>query len=255
MDLSRLSLVNGAGAPPFPARIYICDPDPSVLASMRHLLAGHGHAVHAFEHADALLAGYDPVVHGCVILDAATMGKAGPRLRQANPHMPIIVSTIEAALSTTVHQMRNGAFDVLARPIDDATLVAAIAAALDEDRSLAGLRAQRAATELRLATLTRREHEVLRHLMHGSLNKQIASALGTSLKTVKVHRGRVMEKMDVRTIVDLTRLMERTFPQFEVVWTQADTAGKRRGGRDAANDARAKGDVDRWRARSFRTGR
>jgi FixJ family two-component response regulator len=256
MDLSRPTLVTqtceGAQLPP--ARIYVCDPDPSVLAAIRHLLAGRGHEVHAYEHANALLAAYDPVAHGCVILDAATMSMAGPRLRLGNPHKPIIVSTVDAAMPAAVRQMRNGAFDVLARPMDDATLVAAVAAALEEDRSLAGARAQRAATEDRLTTLTRREHDVLRQLMGGLLNKQIASALGTSLKTVKVHRGRVMQKMNVRTIVELTRLMERTFPHFEFVATHADVTGKRRGGRDAANDSRAKVELDRWRARSLRAG-
>ena len=257
MDLSRLSLVTQTGAvdPLPPPRIFVCDPDASVLGAVRHLLAGRGYAVHAFQHADALVAAHDPIAHGCLIVDAATMAAAGPQLRQGNPHKPIVVTTPDAALSTAVHQMRNGAFDVLARPIDDAALVAAVAAALEEDRALARPRAQRAANERRLATLTRREHEVLRHLMLGRLNKQIAAELGTSLKTVKVHRGRVMQKMNVRTVVELTRLMERTFPHFELVLTKADSTGRRRGGREAATDARAKVELDSWRGRSLRAGR
>jgi FixJ family two-component response regulator len=139
MDLSRLSLVTPAGGvTPLPrARIYVCDSDPSVLAAIQHLLAGRGYAVHAFEHASALLTA-DPIAHGCVILDAATMRAAGPELRLRSPHKPIIVSTIDAAPPAVVHHVRNGAFDVLVRPIDEATLVAAVAAALEEDRSLAG---------------------------------------------------------------------------------------------------------------------
>jgi len=257
MDPSRLSLVSqiGAVAQLPPPRIYLCDSDPFVLGAMRHVLTARGYAFDAFPHVDALLAAYDPLAHGCVIIEAATMGAAGPHLRQGNPHKPIIVTTSDAALSTAVHLMRNGAFDVLARPIDDAALVAAVAAALEEDEALARPRAQRAANEGRLATLTRREHEVLRHLMLGRLNKQIASDLGTALKTVKVHRGRVMQKMNVRTIVELTRLMERTFPHYELVATKADSAGRRRGGREAANDARTKMELEGWRARSLRAGR
>ena len=256
MDPSRFSLVPpiGAVANLPPARIYVCDPDPSRLGAMRHLLASRGHAVHAFQNEESFVAEHDPVAHGCVIVDATTLAAAGPQLRQGSPHKPIIVSTPDATLSSAVQQMRSGAFDVLVRPIDDAALVAAVEAALEEDRTLVRRRAQHAVNERRLATLTRREHEVLRLMMCGLLNKQIASNLGTALKTVKVHRGRVMQKMNVRTIVDLTRLMERTFPHFEVVATNTDSAGRRRGGREAGAEARTKVDLDGWRARSLRAG-
>jgi FixJ family two-component response regulator len=105
--------------------------------------------------------------------------------------------------------MKLGAFDFLTRPVDVAVLLAAIEHALAKDLLLRQACQQREATESLLATLTAREREVLTHVMAGRLNKQIAADLGTAEKTVKVHRARGMEKMQVRSVAELVRIVER----------------------------------------------
>jgi FixJ family two-component response regulator len=109
--------------------------------------------------------------------------------------------------------MRRGAFDFLTKPVDDAVLFAAVSRALQHDAEVLSALAQREATESRLATLTAREREVLSHVIAGRLNKQIAADLGTAEKTIKVHRARGMEKMHVRSVAELVRIMERTHPE------------------------------------------
>jgi FixJ family two-component response regulator len=105
--------------------------------------------------------------------------------------------------------MKGGAIDFLTKPVDAEPLLAAVRTALERDAAARAERAARAAIAARLATLTAREHEVLQHLVAGLLNKQIAAALGTAEKTVKVHRARVFAKLGVRSMPDLTRLAER----------------------------------------------
>jgi FixJ family two-component response regulator len=126
--------------------------------------------------------------------------------------MPVIFLTGHADVPRTVSAMKQGALDFLVKPVDAAVLLAAIAHALQRDDRLREIRAQRAETDLRLATLTPREREVLMHVMDGRLNKQIAAELGTAEKTVKVHRARGMEKMQVRSVAELVRIVERAHP-------------------------------------------
>jgi FixJ family two-component response regulator len=214
-----------------PARIRIVDPDPSALEAVRHMLVAREYAVDAFLRADAFLASHDPVAHGCVILDAGVAGPTDPKLLQAlaahDDHVPVIIVARHVDVPTAVGLVRNGAFDVLTKPIDDAALARSVGDALEEDRDLWWSRAQHAAHERRLATLTRREREVLDHVMCGRLNKQIAWDLGTTEKTVKVHRGRIMEKMQVRTAVELARLVERTLASSEIHSLPVDANDRR----------------------------
>jgi FixJ family two-component response regulator len=102
--------------------------------------------------------------------------------------------------------MKAGAIDFLTKPVSEADLLAAITRAAEKDRGIRDDQAERAVIEERLSTLTPREREVLTHVVAGRLNKQIAGDLGTVEKTIKVHRGRMMEKLGVRTVADLVRL-------------------------------------------------
>jgi FixJ family two-component response regulator len=105
--------------------------------------------------------------------------------------------------------MKAGAIDFLTKPVREADLLDAIARAHDDDTTRRQRRAELAAAQAKIATLTRREREVLSHVVTGQLNKQIAADLGIVEKTIKVHRGRVMEKLGVRSVADLVRLVEK----------------------------------------------
>jgi FixJ family two-component response regulator len=193
--------------------VHVVDDDASVCAAIVRLLSTEDYAVAAFHSAEAFLAQHDPHVHGCIILDVAMPGLDGLALQQAlalrGSRMPIIFLTGHADVPMSVHAMKRGASDFLTKPVDAAVLFAAVARALAEDEAQRKLRAQRSAIEARLATLTAREREVLIHVIAGRLNKQIAADLGTAEKTIKVHRARGMEKMHVRSVAELVRIVER----------------------------------------------
>ena len=199
------------------AILYVVDDDDAVRAALRRLLSAEGYCVAAFHSAETFLAQHDPHAHGCIVLDVAMPGLDGLALQQLlaerGSHMPVIFLTGRADVPMTVRAMKRGAFDFLTKPVDDSELFPVVARALERDFALRRADAARAATESRLSTLTAREREVLTHVMAGRLNKQIAADLGTAEKTVKVHRARGMEKMHVRSVAELVRLVERARPQ------------------------------------------
>jgi len=200
-----------------PAILYVVDDDDAVRAALGRLLSAGGYRVAAFQSAETFLVQHDPHAHGCIVLDVAMPGLDGLALQQLlaerGSHMPVIFLTGRADVPMTVRAMKRGAFDFLTKPVDDSELFPAVARALERDLALRRADAARAATESRLSTLTAREREVLTHVMAGRLNKQIAADLGTAEKTVKVHRARGMEKMHVRSVAELVRLVERARPQ------------------------------------------
>jgi FixJ family two-component response regulator len=122
---------------------------------------------------------------------------------------PVIFITGKGDIPKTVRAMKAGATDFLTKPVSDRSLLDAIAQAERADTTIRQARAEVAAIEAKIATLTPREREVLTHVVAGRLNKQIAGDLGTVEKTIKVHRGRMMEKLEVRTVADLVRLAEK----------------------------------------------
>jgi FixJ family two-component response regulator len=205
-----------AGPDPGPPEIHVVDDDAGVRKAMTRLLVAEGYQVLAYESAEAFLQQRPADRHGCVILDIALPGLDGVALQQAlaesGNHMPVIFLSGHADVPKTVSAMKQGALDFLVKPVDAPVLLAAIGRALQRDDRLREIRAQRAETDLRLAMLTPREREVLMHVMEGRLNKQIAADLGTAEKTVKVHRARGMEKMQVRSVAELVRIVERAHP-------------------------------------------
>jgi FixJ family two-component response regulator len=122
---------------------------------------------------------------------------------------PIIFLTGKGDIPTSVRAMRAGAVDFLTKPVSDQNLLDAIGRAEEADRKSRQNQTEMSAIQARIATLTPREREVLTHVIAGRLNKQIAGDLGTVEKTIKVHRGRMMEKLGVRTVVDLVRMAEK----------------------------------------------
>lgn len=193
--------------------VFLVDDDPSVLRAVARLLQSGGFTVHTFDSAEGFLAQHDPAIPGCAVLDIAMGGLSGLELQRAlaerNSDRPIVFLTGRADIPASVQAMKAGAVDFLTKPVEPDQLIAAIGQALERDRSIRAARAERESIEQRLASLTSREHEVLRHVISGRLNKQIAADLGTAEKTVKVHRGRIMAKLGVRSVADLVRMTQQ----------------------------------------------
>ena len=203
-----------------PAQVHIVDDDPAVRAALARLLRSRGYETVDHGSAESFLADHDPEAHGCILLDVSMPGLDGPglqrRLLAEGEGLPVIFLTGSADVPICAEAMRNGAVDFLTKPVDEEDLVRAIETALQHDTVRRKAGRQREATESRLASLTPREREVLDHVMNGRLNKQIASDLGTAEKTVKVHRARAMEKMHVRSVAELVRMVERA--RFSMSW-------------------------------------
>ncbi len=195
------------------ATVCVVDDEPSVRRSLTRLLQTAGYQVETYASAREFL---DRAPQGgvrCLVLDVKMPDLNGLELQEslaeADRALPIVFITGHGDIPTSVRAMRAGATDFLSKPFDAEDLLAAI------DRALASARQQleddeaRHDIEERIATLTPREHEVLRHVITGQLNKQIAADLGTSEKTIKVHRGRMMRKMEVQSVAELVRLCEK----------------------------------------------
>jgi len=193
--------------------IFVIDDEPSVRKSLRRLLGAHGFRVEVFESAEQFLKRPPDATLGCVLLDIQMPGLNGLDLQQAlagqHRNLPIVFITGHGDIPTSVRAMRAGAVDFLAKPFDEADLLEAVRRALQKAGLDEKLHAEESVAESLLAKLTPREREVLMHVLKGELNKQIAAALGASEKTVKVHRGRVMHKMQVQSVADLVRLCEK----------------------------------------------
>jgi len=192
------------------ATVFLVDDDPGVLKALTRLLRAAGHEVRAFASPQQFLAQHDPSVPGCAVFDVAMPGLDGLQLQAAlsvgGTERPVIFITGVGDIPTSVRAIKAGAIDFLAKPINDKKLLPAIAEAIENDAAARRRHDELASIRQRLATLTPREREVLTHVVAGKLNKQIAYELGTVEKTVKVHRGRMMSKLGVRTVADLVRL-------------------------------------------------
>lgn len=193
--------------------VFVVDDDPGVLKSLSRLLRSAGLAVATFSSPRDFLDRDGADSPGCLVLDLAMPGLNGMELQQAlvaaGRAVPIIFLTGRGDIPTSVEAMKRGAVDFLTKPVSDEALLAAVAIAIEKDRSQRLARAQADEIRQRLATLTPREREVLSHVIAGRLNKQTAADLGTVEKTIKVHRARVMEKMKAASVAELVRLAEQ----------------------------------------------
>lgn len=198
------------------AHIHLVDDDEWVRAAVARLLRARGFHVVAHADAEGFLDAYDADAAGCILLDVSMPGLDGPGLQQRladrGDAMPIVFLTGSDEVPVCAAAMRNGAVDFLTKPVDEEELVRAVTMALEHDAVRRLAHTHTAKTGSRLGSLTPREREVLEHVMNGRLNKQIASDLGTAEKTVKVHRARAMEKMHVRSVAELVRMVERAYP-------------------------------------------
>jgi FixJ family two-component response regulator len=190
--------------------VFLVDDDRRILTALTRLLRTSGFTVRAFDSPLNFMRDHDPAIPGCAILDIAMSEMSGIELQhslaESDCMRPIIFLTGQGDIPTSVGAMKAGAIDFLTKPVDEKDLLAAIDVALNKDRAERRRRASQSEITRRLASLTPREREVLPLLVGGHLNKQIAFKLGTAEKTIKVHRGRIMQKTGVRSIADLVRL-------------------------------------------------
>ncbi|MCC6194182.1 MAG: response regulator transcription factor [Burkholderiales bacterium] len=194
--------------------VFVVDDDVSVRRGVLRLLRSAGLDALTFGSAQEFLDCHDSTVAGCVILDLAMPGIDGLAMQQTladrGSALPIVFLTGHGNVPASVQAMKRGAVDFLTKPVGDEQLLETVRRAIERGRVLKKANEETAEIERRLAALTPREREVLPHLMRGRLNKQIAADLGTVEKTIKVHRARIMHKMQVRSLVALARMMERS---------------------------------------------
>jgi FixJ family two-component response regulator len=193
------------------SRVFVVDDDASVLRAIRRLLSFE-FTVESFESPASFLDAIRPDTPGCILLDLVLPGISGlelqARLIEAGCFQPVVFLSGHGSVQTSMQAMRAGAMDFIEKPWESETLIGTVRRALERDREVRSLRNATDSVSRRIASMTPRESDVFRHVIAGRLNKQIAARLGTAEKTVKVHRARVMHKMSVRSVADLTRMAE-----------------------------------------------
>jgi len=192
---------------------FLVDDDPAVLKAITRLLNAAGYRTKSFSSPQEFLSAHDPSIPGCAIIDLVMSELDGLHLQQAlletGSERPIIFLSGKGDVLTSVRAMKAGAVDFLTKPVKREALFSAVVRAAKVDALSRQKRDESKSIGERLATLTHREREVLEYVIAGRLNKQIAASLGTVEKTVKVHRGRMMSKLGVKSVADLVRLADK----------------------------------------------
>ena len=193
--------------------IFIIDDDASMRDALSYLLLAAGYEFEAFPSAEAFLERPRFEGVGCLVLDVRMPGMTGLDLQRelADVHcpMPVIFITAHGDIAMSVEAMKRGAIDFLPKPFDDEQLLGAIEAAIERYGQTRTVCDETQAIQERIKKLTPREYEVFRYVITGMLNKQIAAELNIAEHTVKIHRGRVMEKLAARSVADLVRLAQK----------------------------------------------
>jgi FixJ family two-component response regulator len=192
--------------------VIIVDDDFRVREAISDLLASRSLESVAFQSAAEYLRFGNLNVPSCLVLDVSLPDIDGLELQAtiaSMQHPPIVFISGHGDIPSSVRAMKAGAIDFLTKPVNEEDLLQAIDVALNRDRELRHIRAEMAKLETRHASLTPREREVLPLVVSGLLNKQAAVALGISEVTFQIHRSKVMQKMEARSIADLVRMAER----------------------------------------------
>jgi FixJ family two-component response regulator len=195
------------------ATVFVIDDDPSVRKATERLIKSVGLRVMTFASALEFLKSARPDSPACLVLDIRLPGLSGldlqRELAERHVRIPIIFITGHGDIPMSVQAMKSGAVEFLTKPFRDQGLLDAIRQAIERDRIARRQQAEIAELRGRLDRLTPREKEVMTLVTRGLLNKQIAGELGTTEKTIKVHRAQVMQKMQAASLADLVRMAER----------------------------------------------
>jgi len=193
--------------------VFVIDDDPSFRRSTEMLIGSAGLTVQGFSSAEEFLRSRRPDLPACLVLDVRLPHLSGldlqRELAEASLEIPIIFITGHGDIRMTVQAMKAGAIEFLTKPFREQEFLDAIQRAINSDRAARLQRAKLADLRGRYQALTPREREVMAHVVTGMLNKQIAHELGTTEKTIKVHRGHLMQKMGVKSLAELVRTAER----------------------------------------------
>jgi FixJ family two-component response regulator len=196
--------------------VLVVDDDPSVREALHSLIRSAGLACQAFASAADLLAYARPDAPACLVVDVQLPGGSGldlpAAMSRAGADMPVVFITGHGTIPMGVRAMKDGAVEFLTKPFRDDDLLDAISQALVRDRDARASRVELEALRERFARLTPREREVFARVAAGRMNKEIAAELGIIEQTIKQHRGRVMQKLGVRSLADLVRFAERLSP-------------------------------------------
>jgi FixJ family two-component response regulator len=192
------------------ATIFIVDDDEAIRDSLDVLLKTVDLNTTTFSSGDEFLEAYDPGWEGCILLDIRMPGTSGmevqKRLAESGCSIPIIFITGHGDIPMAVEAMHIGAFDFIQKPFRDQDLLDRIDQALTTSDEQEQQSARKKTVQNQYQTLTPREQEVMQFVVHGSANKVIAMDLGVSQRTVEIHRARVMEKMQARSLAELVRM-------------------------------------------------
>jgi FixJ family two-component response regulator len=192
------------------ATVFIVDDDHAIRHAMEFLMRSVGLNCAMFPSAGEFLAQYSDDLAGCLVLDIRMPGLGGLELQQnlldLGSTLPIIFITGHGDVPMAVEAMQKGAVDFILKPFRDQELLERIGEAMTTDRDRRSARLLKAEVEDRIAKLTKREKEVLELVVTGKANKVIAFELGVSQRTVEIHRARVMDKMQARSLADLVRM-------------------------------------------------
>jgi FixJ family two-component response regulator len=211
-----------SGADPADPRVFVVDGDPLVRHGAKALIERAGWCAVGFDSAIGFLALGPPPGPSCLVLELTPPDLCGlevqRRVADRTPEMPVVFITDRTQRSDipmAVKAMKAGAVELLPKPLDPAAVLGAVAAALNASRIALARAAETDALRARYASLSGREREVMARVTAGLLNKQVGGELGISEITVKAHRGRVMRKMQARTLVDLMHMSAKLQPPAE----------------------------------------
>ena len=190
--------------------VFIIDDDDSIRKSLSRLLGSYGLTVEAYASAEDFLRRETYVGNGCIILDIRMPGLSGialrDELRSTDCRIPIVFITGHGDIHMSVDAMKKGAYDFLTKPFEEEQLMDAVYGALEKSARDRADRIEAETAKSLTERLTPREKEVLPYIISGFLNKQIAFKLNIAEKTVKVHRGHIMEKLGAGSVAELVRL-------------------------------------------------
>ncbi|MCG7873532.1 MAG: response regulator transcription factor [Candidatus Thiodiazotropha lotti] len=190
--------------------VFVVDDDQAMRNSLKWLIESVSMQVETFESANAFIQSYYPGRSGCLLLDVRMPGMSGLELQEYlkvnQIAIPVIIITGHGDVPMAVRAMKAGAVDFIEKPFNDELLLESIRHAMAVDAKQRDMQSQRAEIATRLARLTPREHEVMLMVTNGKANKEIATSLGVSSKTVEAHRARVMEKMEADSLAELVRM-------------------------------------------------